>query len=384
MSIRLVFELAFVGEAIYLYLYDLGGYVDLAEVRKVFEVSSGDLKREQKVPRYVSITPQPLFYELPTQRIAVEGGQRQMRIQARIHEVGAVSILFRIQLDGELQDFINYSSPYRIGAYQGGQRIDLSRLSSDYADQILGKLASSLSRRCERDETPEEYTVLCISNLPQGKDAIQFVQQNKKVFTGMLREIDDVERISESESESALKYWVLYSSDYLVIVDWASSIIVQTNRDYEDYLLTIELANLQLLQLRAFDKLVDRLIDRAYSDTRYLSNPSLLSILSVRGLSATVADIAEMRMELTDVLDKVMNITKFFGDYSLAKLYEYLSARLHLQEWEKTVSQKLATLGDVYQMASDKVASRQMIVLETLIVLLFVFEVLVTIYSFIR
>ncbi len=352
----------------------------MAGLRKTLNVTSRDLRRERKIPSYLSIKPEPLSYELEKTDILVFDAPRQMSVEARMHSVGALSILVRIQFRGELRDLVRYSSADRLEAIHAGEHLNLRQLSRSYADQIGQKLAGHLTSRYEKEKDPEEYAIFCVSNLAQGTDALEFLRQNRKIITALLREITEVAKVSEDECESALRYTVAYSSDYLAVVDWASSAIVQTNRDYEDYVLTIELANLQLLQLRTFDKLIDRLVDKAYSDTRYLSNPPIISMVSARKLSATVADIAEMRMEMTDVLDKVMNITKFLGDYTLARLYGHLSARLHLKEWEETVSRKLETLEDLYQMASDKVTSRQMFVLEVLVVLLFLFEVLVTVW----
>jgi len=376
--------LAVVGEVIYFYVYDLGGHLDLASVERKLSTTTGDLRRELKVPSYLSITPKPLSYRLSKSEVVTCGVPRQMRIEARMHSVGALSVIFRIQFEGEMQDLINCSSPDEIHLVWEGELMDLRRLSRKIADQISEKLTGSLSSRYEREEKPEEYAVFCIANLQQGVDAAEFLQRNRKVFTAILREIRDVERVSENDCELALRYTVSYASDYLVAVDWASSAVIQTSNDYEDYLLTIELANVQLLQLRTFDGLIDKLISKAYSDTRYLSNPPWPSILFARGLSETVAEIAEMRTEMIDVFDKVMNISKLFGDYTLARLYEHLSVRLHLQKWKDTVSNKLDILEDIYQMASDRVAGRQMLILEALIVLLFVFEVAVTIFRFFK
>jgi len=38
------------------------------------------------------------------------------------------------------------------------------------------------------------------------------------------------------------------------------------------------------------------------------------------------------------------NITKFFGDWHLARMYQGLSARFHLSDWHHTIDEKLETL----------------------------------------
>ena len=379
-----VFGLSFAGEVIYIYLYDLGGRLDLVAVRKQLRVISGDFRRERKMPKYLSLKPEPLEYEFEGAQINRNNVSVHVRIDIRMYSVGALSVVFRIPFRGELPDLLSFFPQDSLEVIHSGKRMNLKSLSQELAERLRNQLQDCLSSAYEREESPEEYVVYCISNLEKGRSAAEFLHQNQKILTAVLREIREVERVSDSECESALRYVVSYSSDYLAAVDWASSFIIQTSPDYEDYVLTMELANLQLLQLRAFDKLVDRLLDKAYSDTRFLSNPPLFSLLSSRKLSATIVDIAEMRMEMTDTVDKMMNITKFFGDYVLARLYEHLSTRLHLREWQATVTRKLDMLEDLYQMASDRVSGIRMLMLEAFIVLLFLFEVCMTILQLLR
>ena len=48
--------------------------------------------------------------------------------------------------------------------------------------------------------------------------------------------------------------------------------------------------------------------------------------------------------------DELSNITKFFGDWHLARIYQGFSARFHLADWHRTIDEKLKTLDDLYQL----------------------------------
>ncbi len=374
--------MAIIGEVIYIYIYDLGGYLDPDGVGKVLRVTPEALRGERKVPTYLAIRPESLTCELPARQVNINGTPTPTRVEARVHAVGAISILFRIPFEGSLEDFLDYSYPEKLVVTSDQGRVDFRRLSAELAGEIEAKIAGCLHSTYGKETIPEEYSVFCISNLPPLTDVTQFMQGNRKLLTAILREIDDISRVSEVECESALTYSVTHSSDYLVVVDWASAVIAQTSDDYEDYLLAIELANLELLELRAFDRQVDLMIDKAYSDTRFLSGSLWPHITSPRRFSRAMADVSRMRVEMVDVLDKVMNITKFFGDYTLARLYEHLSARFHLKEWQETVSRKLEIIEGLYQVVTDRATNRQMVLLEALIVLLILFEVVMSLIRY--
>ena len=66
-------------------------------------------------------------------------------------------------------------------------------------------------------------------------------------------------------------------------------------------------------------------------------------------------------------------ITKFFGDWHLARIYEHVSARFHLADWHRTIDDKLETLDDLYQLLNHDQVNRWMLMLEVTIVLLFGF-----------
>ncbi len=71
------------------------------------------------------------------------------------------------------------------------------------------------------------------------------------------------------------------------------------------------------------------------------------------------------------------NITKFFGDWHLARVYEAIAARFHLADWHHTVDEKLKTLDDLYQLLKHDQDNRWMLILETTIVLLFIIDLVI-------
>ena len=113
--------------------------------------------------------------------------------------------------------------------------------------------------------------------------------------------------------------------------------------------------------------MLDDSLDRAYRDLRS------------RGLqsrAAVLRELRELRIDLARFSDELSNITKFFGDWHLARIYQALAARFHLADWHESIDKKLETLDDLYAMLAQDRTNRLMLILELAIVVLFIMDLL--------
>jgi uncharacterized Rmd1/YagE family protein len=127
------------------------------------------------------------------------------------------------------------------------------------------------------------------------------------------------------------------------------------------------LANLQLSELEAYDRILDTALERSYRDLAQQPRRS----------RDVMRQLREIRVDLARLSDELSNITKFFGDWHLARLYENISARFHLGDWHRTIDQKLETLDDLYQLLSQDRINQWMLTLEVTVVLLFVIDLII-------
>ena len=86
-------------------------------------------------------------------------------------------------------------------------------------------------------------------------------------------------------------------------------------------------------------------------------------------------ELREIRIDLARFSDELSNITKCFGDWHLARIYEKISTRFHLADWHRTIDEKLKTLDNLYQLLNQELNNRWMMILEVTIVLLFIIDV---------
>ena len=150
-----------------------------------------------------------------------------------------------------------------------------------------------------------------------------------------------------------------------MVVDWDAALVIDDRRGIEETIYVMELANLQLAEFEAYDKLLDQSVEQSYRDM------ASRSLWRVRG---ALAPLRELRIDLARLSDELSNITKFFGDWHSARIYQALAERFHLPDWHRSVDAKLTTLDELYQLANQDQHTRQMLILEVMIVLLFVLD----------
>jgi hypothetical protein len=100
-----------------------------------------------------------------------------------------------------------------------------------------------------------------------------------------------------------------------------------------------------------------------------------LSDRTLRSRADTLRQLREIRIDLARFNDELSNITKFFGDWHLARIYEKLASRFHLGDWHRNIDGKLKTLADLYQLLKQDQTNRWMMILEVTIILLFIIDV---------
>jgi len=143
---------------------------------------------------------------------------------------------------------------------------------------------------------------------------------------------------------------------------------VDERAEFDETLYVMELANLQLAELEAYDRLLDASLERSYRD---------LGQRRWRGRVHVLQELREIRIDLARFSDELMNITKFIGDWHLARVYETISARFHLADWHRTIDEKLKTLDGLYEILKHDQNNRWMLSLEVTIVLLFIIDLII-------
>jgi hypothetical protein len=356
-------------EVIYLYAYDIAQEADLAAIEASLRGSAEwfDLGRLKDAPRDFPVY-RPLsiqINETPTEGAA---GSLMMKASVKLFSVGALSVKIRILAD---VDLLMDLYKFRDLVIKDGSTLESH--AHKVALQVFGKIKPNLVSPVTELPQPEGYTVFCVS--PTEPEGDVWLRQHEREVAALLVGESDSARLSAQEVQETVGLRYSYYRHDLVVVDWDAALVVDLAGDYNDTLYVMEMANLQLEELRAYDRMLDQSLDKAYDDAKKTAR-----VYDWGARRRVLNELRTIRMDVTKVADEISNITKFFGDWHLARVYMGCAARFHLEDWERSVSRKLRALDGLYTMLQADSNNWVMLILEASIVALFIIDLVIIVW----
>lgn len=362
----------YTGEVVYIYAFDVAYDMTRRPVRELLgqPVAQFVVDASKRSPRHLFFFRPQMLRLPPLERMGPHGPVRIERA-VKLLPVGAISITIRVPFSvGRVEDLVEY---HDLQFSNGSLHDEVRRL----AEEVRRELAPYYVRPVAHLAEEEAYTVFCLDSPLVTSDGVALSAQtwlkaHRRAVASLLTQEPDVDHLSKQEAEESTGRFLSYYEHDLVVVDWDAALIIDQRQNFDETLYVMELANLQLAELEAYDRILDNSLERAYRD---------LSTRSMRGRTAIMRELREIRIDLARFSDELSNITKFFGDWHLARIYENISARFHLADWHRTIDDKLQTLDDLYQLLNHDQTNRWMLILEVTIVLLFVIDLVILIFG---
>jgi hypothetical protein len=362
----------YTGEAVYIFAFDLAYEMVRQPVRELLgqPVAQFSVDASKRSPRHLFFYRPQMVRLPPLERIGPHGPVRVER-GIKLLPVGAISITVRVPFQvRHVEDLVDYHDLQ----FSNGSLSDEVR---DLAEDVRRELAPYYIRPVANLASDEAYTVFCIqSPLPTDDgsplNAESWLRAHRRAVAALLTQEPDIDHLSKQEADESTGRFLSYYEHDLVVVDWDAALVMDERQHFDETVYVMELANLQLAELEAYDRILDDSLDRAYRD---------LSARPMRGRSSVMRELREIRIDLARFSDELSNITKFFGDWHLARIYENISARFHLSDWHRTIDDKLQTLDNLYQLLNHDQTNRWMLLLEVTIVLLFIIDLAALIFG---
>ena len=357
------------GTVVYLYAFDIANEIKTGQVRELlseklfpFQIRVG-VTAPKDVPIY-----SPLTLALKPMEYDSNVGHVTLKPFVKIFDVGAISISYEVPFEkNSLNDLVPY---HQLHVGKEPLAVVAERLAVQVAEALRPHLVKP-----NRDRTPvEAYTSFCFSEV--GGPVADWVRSHRVEIAGLLNEETEPGRLADRQIDETFSHALSYIKDDFTVIDWDAALIVDTSGYFDDVQYIIELANLQLEEFRLLDNRLDKLFIKAYED---LERRSTLRNL-IFGSDARLNAIRQIRMDITKMSEELSNITKFVGDWYLARVYLSCKHRFHLGHWEATVDQKLHEIDRLYTLAHQGINEKRMLVMEAAIVALFVFEVAATLF----
>lgn len=359
------------GEVVYMYAFDVAYEMIRKPVTELLgqPVAQFAVDASKRAPKHLFFY-RPQMVRLPAMEKLGPRGPVRLERSVKLLPVGAISITVRVPFEvGKIEELVSYHDlKFRDGSWLYDEVRAL-------AEQVRRELAPYYVRPVEHLPEEEAYTVFCIESPLRAQDGLplrveDWMQQSRRQVASLLTEEPDPAHLSKQEAdESSDKHYSYYEND-VVVIDWDAALIVDHRKNFDEVLYIMELANLQLAELEAYDRILDDVIERAYRDLAPIKR------FGRRSTAKVERELREIRIDMARLSDELSNITKFFGDWHLARIYSGLSQRFHLPDWHRTIDEKLKTMDELYQLLKADQMSRWMLFLESMIVLLFVLDII--------
>jgi hypothetical protein len=280
---------------------------------------------------------------------------------ATVFDFGALSLAWNIPL---------YVSPGNLTAL-GGRLADPSGVieTARRALQPLFEQLRPAIRGAKWGDFSEEYFVFQFPAQPAIPSPGDTLAERADWLAGLVRL--DPTPLSRGEVAEALRVMMSYRPQDLVLADWAAAVVFADNCD--DVLEVIAFSNLQLLEYRQIDQQLDQHLQQAYRLIHRLTGAWLpFWRTHTRPLRA----LGKLNVDASQMFERTSNALKLIGDQYLARLYQSLAVRFHLEEWGTNIRRSLAVLEGIYQVLSSQSATYRAELLELTIVLLILVEIL--------
>ena len=358
----------YTGEVVFIYAFDVAYDMSRQPIRELLgqPVAQFAVDASKRSPKQTFFY-KPQMVRLPPLERCGPLGQVRIERVIKLLPVGAISITVRVPFAVDHVEALVAFHDLRFD--NGSLHDEVRRL----AEEVVAELKAAYVRPHPQLVEEEAYTVFCIAapvltGEGQPVKAETWFQSHRRQVAALLTQEPAAERLSKQEADESTGRYLSYYEDDLVVVDWDAALMIDEPGDFDETLYIMELANLQLAELEAYDRLLDDALDRSYRD---------LGEHALRSRAHILSELREIRIDLARFNDELSNITKFFGDWHLARIYEKLSSRFHLGEWHRTIDGKLKTLDDLYQLLKHDQTNRWMMILEATIVLLFVIDLVI-------
>jgi hypothetical protein len=301
--------------------------------------------------------------QLGEQPVSLPTGEERARVSAWLHEFGAVTVFIETRLRCDVE---------QLPALTAGLSSE-RRLEED-ARNALAQLANRLRPAIDRLGglgPVEDYFILQIDELEPKASIQELLEKHGPAIASALR--CEADRLSATEVSDALQTARSYYPHDLVVTDWNVALIL--DRDYRDAVAILEFLNVQLVELRFYDALLDRRV--ASVERLETFSPRRFS-LAYRRHHRAIDEIARIRIDMATIFERIHNALKLGGDVYLAQIYALTAKRLGLEAWELSVARKLEVLQNIHDVLVERAATARAEALELTIILLILVEIVLS------
>ncbi|KRT72897.1 MAG: hypothetical protein XU12_C0014G0030 [Deltaproteobacteria bacterium CSP1-8] len=350
------------GHLFFFFAYDVGFDISLQEAARLSEAStSPGVAGLRPVPQHLRYHPKPLLLASGPVELHVGTSAVRLEASAKIFDFGALSVVLCLPArDMPWDEYV------RTGLLLAGER-GIEEAAREIASRLFERIRPAVTRSDFADIV-EDYSVWhvgafapemtgseALARLPQ--DIARLLTLEQGTFSG--EALADI-----------LRNPIRYFENDLILAAWDAAFAY--DRKFQDTVEVLEFLNVQMLELRFFDRVLHAAIDEMGDELH--KRRKLLSLLH-DPYEKPLRKLSEIKMDVSMVRERIDNALKVAGDAYLARVYDEARRKVGTEKWEGTIRDQLKTLEDIYTILNNRAAAARAETLEVIIILLIALEI---------
>ena len=350
-------NLTFTGNIFIFHAFDVGEDINLEKVEKLPAI----ICPPPRQPKYFKNYHIPLAIELPHPHSSSRSWS------CNIHTFGAISIVSKITFNATLEELLREINDID-NKYQEQSVMDVKA--------VFKKIKKCISKP-KFFQMKSSYLVVQVDPQPQTIDVKTLQQHYESVIASLLW--FEHTTLSEYQKNEIMQDVIGYYRGDLVVIDTEAAFVYDP--EYEELLDFFEFANIQLVELRYFDWLLDQHLNIIYEEkVATLPLSAYLPFIGTR-IHDPVTRLARLRVDISVITERLENSIKIMDEAYFSEMYNLLVKKLDLENWKKSIDKKLDIIKDVRQVYQSKVDTLREDLLNVLIIVLIFFELIFAILT---
>jgi hypothetical protein len=272
-----------------------------------------------------------------------------------LYDFGAVSVSYDIPLRGPLE-----ALPALSAELFGNERLLAD--SRRRVERLIETVGDAL-KRPRLAVFEEDYAIFEIEEFDTPVSPEQLCGTLGPDVARILRA--ETRPLSEQMVRDVTEARLSFAADDVLFIDADAALLY--DREGQEVMAVLELANTQLLEMRHLDLQLDDALDEAY-EMAARQRAGRLALPGRR--DSKLRKMAELQLDSALLFEQVTNALKLIGDQYLSRVYALVSRRFQIAQWDDSINRKLGAIDSIYQKMMDRAATRRMEVLEWIIIIL--------------
>ncbi|MGO8818913.1 MAG: hypothetical protein ACLQVG_30105 [Terriglobia bacterium] len=323
----------------------------------------------ERSPTFAHRTPEYVRFEQPpvVETIASIEIEPHRRIEGKVkyYDYGVVSVELELQFELDWPSLVEQSSRWIAGPG-----------TEDRAMKIIHerlKLVAPALVKPYATQLTEDYYIVHLREASGAGNGAATAAELLSLHGGEIAQIvrGETTVLSDGERQEVLQSSISYYPTDLLVPGWTAALIYDSEEGAAPSIQLLEYANTQLLEFRHYDAVLTQVLKGVY---RSLDKGG--GFLSRWKLAREAERLNALRLEVTELTERIDNAIKFLSDMFYARLYRLAATKVGVPDYRDLVDEKLRTAGELYQFMVSKFHQARGFVLELGVVIILIIELI--------